>query len=122
VDSVEKALLSFPKPIVLILGGRDKAGDFTLLAPLVREKVTRIVALGECKAKVAAQLSDAAPVVEAQSLEEAVRGSFAASEKGGTVLFSPACASFDMFKNYEDRGRQFKAQVKALADSKEKRS
>ncbi len=118
VDSVEKALQSFPRPIVLILGGRDKAGDFTVLAPLVRERVTRIVALGECKAKVAAQLSDAAPVVEAQTLEEAVRGSFAASEKGGTVLFSPGCASFDMFKNYEDRGRQFKARVQALAAEK----
>jgi len=121
VDSVEKALQSFPRPIVLILGGRDKAGDFTLLAPLVREKVTRIVALGECKAKVAAQLSDAAPVVEAQTLEEAVLGAFAASEKGGTVLLSPGCASFDMFKDYGDRGRQFKALVNTLATSRRRR-
>jgi UDP-N-acetylmuramoylalanine--D-glutamate ligase len=118
VDSVEKALKSFDRPIVLILGGRDKAGDFTALSSLVKERVTRIVALGECKAKVAAQLSTAAPVVEAQTLEEAVRGSFAASEKGGTVLFSPGCASFDMFKDYKDRGRQFKAQVQMLAESK----
>lgn len=118
VDSVEKALQSFPRPIVLILGGRDKAGDFTVLSSWVKERVTRIVALGECKAKVAAQLSDSAPVVEAQSLEEAVRGAFAACEKGGTVLFSPGCASFDMFKNYEDRGRQFKAQVQLLAAEK----
>ena len=118
VDSVEKALQSFPRPIVLILGGRDKAGDFTTLSSLVREKVTRIVAIGECKAKIASQLSDAAPVVEAQTLEEAVRGGFAASEKGGTVLLSPGCASFDMFKSYEDRGRQFKAIVKAFADEK----
>jgi len=118
VDSVEKALMSFDRPLVLILGGRDKAGDFAVLGPLVREKVTRIIALGEAKAKVARQLSDAAPVVEAQSLEEAVRGAYAASEPGGTVLFSPGCASFDMFKNYEDRGRQFKARVKDLAEAK----
>ena len=67
---------------------------------------------------VARQLSDSAPVVEAQTLEEAVRGAYASSVPGGTVLFSPGCASYDMFKNYEDRGRQFKAQVKALADEK----
>lgn len=118
VDSVEKAIASFEAPIVLILGGRDKAGDFTVLSPLVRERVKRIVALGEAKAKVALQLSEAAPVVEAQTLEEAVRGAFAACPSGGTVLFSPGCASFDMFKNYEDRGRQFKDQVRMLAELK----
>jgi len=119
VDSVEKALASFDKPIVLILGGRDKAGDFTALLPLARERVTRVVALGECKAKIARQMSEAVPVVEVGSLEEAVRGAFASSTRGGTVLFSPGCASFDMFKNYEDRGRQFKEQVKSLAAAKE---
>ncbi|HVM32376.1 MAG TPA: UDP-N-acetylmuramoyl-L-alanine--D-glutamate ligase [bacterium] len=118
VDSVVKALESFPRPIVLILGGRDKAGDFRALIPLVREKVTRVMAFGECKAKVVQQLSTAATVVEAQSLEEVVNGAFVSSEKGGTVLFSPGCASFDMFQNYEDRGRQFKALVMKLAQSK----
>ncbi|HUO56691.1 MAG TPA: UDP-N-acetylmuramoyl-L-alanine--D-glutamate ligase [bacterium] len=118
VDSVLKALESFEKPIVLMLGGRDKAGDFTRLAPLVKEKVTRIVAFGECKAKVVQQLAGAATVVEAGSLEEAVSGAFAASERGGVVLFSPGCASFDMFQNYEDRGRQFKAVVEKLRRQK----
>jgi UDP-N-acetylmuramoylalanine--D-glutamate ligase len=118
VDSVLKALESFDRPIVLMLGGRDKEGDFTKLAPLVKEKVTRIVAFGECKQKVSRQLSEAATVVEAGSLEEAVAGAFAASERGGVVLFSPGCASFDMFQNYEDRGRQFKAVVKKLAEQK----
>ncbi len=118
VDSVVKALESFPKPIVLILGGRDKAGDFTRLIPLITEKVTRVVAFGECKTKVAAQLSTATTVVEAGSLEETVKGALAASEKGGTVLFSPGCASFDMFENYEDRGRQFKTLVKKLSESR----
>lgn len=118
VDSVLKALESFERPIVLMLGGRDKAGDFTKLAPLVKQKVTRVVAFGECKNKVVQQLSSAATVVEAGSLEEAVSGAFAASEKGGVVLFSPGCASFDMFLNYEDRGRQFKATVEKLARQK----
>ncbi len=118
VDSVVKALESFEKPIVLILGGRDKAGDFTKLAPLVKEKVTRIVAFGECKHKVVQQLASAATVVEAGTLEETVNGAYAASEKGGVVLFSPGCASFDMFQNYEDRGRQFKAVVKKMAQQK----
>jgi UDP-N-acetylmuramoylalanine--D-glutamate ligase len=114
VDSVVKALESFDKPIVLMLGGRDKAGDFTRLSALVKEKVTRIVAFGECKNKVVQQLSPSATVVEAETLEEAVNGAFVASEKGGVVLFSPGCASFDMFQNYEDRGRQFKAVVQKL--------
>jgi UDP-N-acetylmuramoylalanine--D-glutamate ligase len=118
VDSVLKALESFERPIVLILGGRDKAGDFTRLAPLVKEKVTRIVAFGECKTKVVQQLASAATVVEAGTLEETVNGAYAASEKGGVVLFSPGCASFDMFQNYEDRGRQFKAVVQKMAAQK----
>ncbi len=118
VDSVLKALESFDRPIVLILGGRDKAGDFTRLAPLVKEKVTRIVAFGECKTKVVQQLSSAATVVEAGTLEETVNGAYVASEKGGVVLFSPGCASFDMFQNYEDRGRQFKAVVQKIAAQK----
>ena len=118
VDSVMKALESFDRPIVLMLGGRDKAGDFTKLASLVKERVTRIVAFGECKAKVSQQLSSSATVVEAGSLEEAVNGAFAVSEKGGTVLFSPGCASFDMFQNYEDRGRQFKAVVEKMRRQK----
>ena len=118
VDSVVKALESFKRPIVLILGGRDKAGDFTRLIPLIQEKVTRVVAFGECKGKVASQLSGAVTVVEAGSLEETVKGALAVSEKGGTVLFSPGCASFDMFLNYEDRGRQFKALVKQLRETR----
>jgi UDP-N-acetylmuramoylalanine--D-glutamate ligase len=101
-----------------MLGGRDKNGDFRELAPLVKEKVTRIVAFGECKRKVVDQLSDAATVVEAQTLEEAVGGAFAACERPGTVLFSPGCASFDMFENYEDRGRKFKAVVLQLANNR----
>lgn len=118
VDSVVKALESFERPIVLMLGGRDKAGDFTKLSSLVKEKVSRIVAFGECKGKVVQQLSGSATVVEAGSLEEAVSGAFAASEKGGVVLFSPGCASFDMFQNYEDRGRQFKAAVEKIRRQK----
>jgi UDP-N-acetylmuramoylalanine--D-glutamate ligase len=118
VDSVEKALQSFARPIVLILGGRDKEGDFTKLIPQIKEKVTRVVAFGECKSKVVRQLSGSVTVVESGTLEETVNGAFAAAEKDGVVLFSPGCASFDMFQNYEDRGRQFKAVVEKMRQTK----
>ncbi|MGH7739092.1 MAG: glutamate ligase domain-containing protein, partial [bacterium] len=120
VDSVAKALESFERPIVLILGGRDKAADFGTLVPLIQKKVSRVMAFGECKAKVVRQLGACVTVVEAETLEEVVNGAFVAGGKEGTVLFSPGCASFDMFLNYEDRGRQFKAMVLKLAQSKAK--
>ena len=116
VDSVEKALQSFPAPIVLILGGRDKKGDFTRLASLVREKVVRVVAIGEARSKIASQLSGEVAVVEAATLEEAVAGAYAATPANGTVLLSPGCASFDMFRDYEERGRRFKEIVARLQD------
>jgi UDP-N-acetylmuramoylalanine--D-glutamate ligase len=119
VDSVEKALQSFPAPIVLILGGRDKKGDFTRLLPLIRERVIRVVAIGEARSKIVSQLSGEVAVVEAGTLEEAVAGAFAAAQPRGTVLLSPGCASFDMFRDYEDRGRRFKAVVADLIRKKE---
>jgi len=118
VDSVEKALQSFPAPIILILGGRDKKGDFTKLLPLIKERVTRVVALGEARPKIVQQLSGEVVVVEAATLEEAVSGAYAAAQPKGTVLLSPGCASFDMFENYEDRGRKFKAAVADLVRKK----
>ncbi len=119
VDSVEKALQSFPAPIVLILGGRDKKGDFTRLLPLIRERVSRVMAIGEARPQIVEQLASEVPVVEAATLEEAVAGAFAAAQPRGTVLLSPGCASFDMFRDYEDRGRRFKAIVTELIRKKE---
>ncbi len=118
VDSVVKALESFPAPIVLILGGRDKAGDFTKLIPLIKERVPRVMAIGEAKGKIVSQLSGEVPVIEASTLEEALGGAYAAAQPKGTVLLSPGCASYDMFENYEDRGRKFKAAVAKLIQMK----
>lgn len=114
VASVEKALLSFDGPIHLILGGRDKAGDFGALAPLVKVRVARIYAIGEARAKVARQLGPAAPVEDCGTLEAAVAAAAARGREGEWVLLSPGCASFDQFNDYEHRGREFKRLVRAL--------
>jgi UDP-N-acetylmuramoylalanine--D-glutamate ligase len=114
VDSVEKALQSFTEPVHLILGGRDKEGDFTVLAPLVRAHVARIYTIGEAAEKVARQLQGQAPIEACGDLATAVRSAAAQARKGEWVLLSPGCASFDQFDNYEHRGRSFKALVQAL--------
>jgi UDP-N-acetylmuramoylalanine--D-glutamate ligase len=112
VNAVWYALDSIPKPIVLILGGRDKGNDYTEIRPLIRERVEAIVAIGESKDKIKTELENCVPaLVEAQSMEEAVRLAKQRSVKGSTVLLSPACASFDMFESYEDRGNVFKRAV-----------
>ena len=114
-DSLRVALQSFPERVVLIAGGRDKGQDFRPLAPLVRKAVRHLVLIGEG----AETLARAWPEVEqerAASLGAAVRAAWeAAREARATVLLSPGCASFDMFKDYEDRGRRFKEEVARLA-------
>lgn len=115
VNSVWFALESMKSPTVLILGGQDKGNDYSELSELVREKVKAIVCLGLNNEAIHAAFSnDTAIIQDALSAEEAVQKAFKLSEPGDTVLLSPACASFDLFKNYEDRGNQFKAAVKAL--------
>ena len=114
VDSVEKALQSFAEPVHLILGGRDKAGDFTRLDALVRAHVKAVYTIGEAAAKVEAQLKGAAPIVSCGTLPIAMRQALAAAAPGDWVLLSPGCASFDQFKNYEQRGRVFKEEVARL--------
>jgi UDP-N-acetylmuramoylalanine--D-glutamate ligase len=114
IDSTIKALESFAGNIILILGGKDKGGDFTLLAPLVRERVKRLVLIGAASDKIASQLADAQPVSRASTMREAVAKSVEAASTGDTVLLAPACASFDMFNDYEHRGRVFKEEVQAL--------
>ncbi|MBM3307790.1 MAG: UDP-N-acetylmuramoyl-L-alanine--D-glutamate ligase [Candidatus Eisenbacteria bacterium] len=115
VDAVSFALRSYERPIVLIAGGRDKGADFGVLSTLVAARVKRVVTIGEAAAKLEAALAGSAPVERAGSLREAVRAAAAAASAGDVVLLSPACASFDMFADYEDRGRQFKAEVLRLA-------
>ncbi len=115
VNSVWYALESFDEPIVLIAGGRDKGNDYTPLKPLVRQKVRTLIAIGESADKVLAELG---PCVEqsmaARSMEDAIRCARVFAQPGDVVLLSPACASFDMFENYEDRGDTFKRLVASL--------
>jgi UDP-N-acetylmuramoylalanine--D-glutamate ligase len=114
VGAVLKSLESFSVPLVLIAGGRDKAGDFSALGPLVSEKVKTLVLIGEASGKIGKTLGDLTETVTAKDLTEAVEISREKSSRGDVVLLSPACASFDMFTDFEDRGRQFKKIVREL--------
>jgi len=115
INSTWYALESFNKPVILILGGVDKGNDYTMLLDLVKEKVKAIICLGIENKKIHKTFKEVVPtIVNANSAEEAVNASYRLGRKGDVVLLSPACASFDLFENYEDRGRQFKKAVKAL--------
>ena len=117
VDSAWYALECQKKPVVWILGGTDKGNDYSVLNDLVREKVKAIVCLGVDNAKIHAAFEDMVGsdhITDALSAEEAVRKASKFAAPGDVVLLSPCCASFDLFKNYEDRGQQFKAAVRSL--------
>lgn len=115
VNSTWFALESMTKPTILILGGVDKGNDYELLAVLVKEKVKAIVCMGADNLKIHEAFGSFVNLmVNTESAEEAVQAAFHFANKGDAVLLSPACASFDLFKNYEDRGNQFKAAVKNL--------
>jgi UDP-N-acetylmuramoylalanine--D-glutamate ligase len=115
VNSTWYALESMTKPTILILGGVDKGNDYSLIAELVKEKVKAIICLGTDNRKIHEAFGNiVSPIVNTSSALEAVHASFHFSQKGDVVLLSPACASFDLFKNYEDRGNQFKQAVKEL--------
>ena len=114
VNSTWYALESVQTPIVLILGGTDKGNDSAPIADLVREKVKAIVCLGVDNKKIKDFFGGMVPVYETLSAEECVNQCAALAVAGDTVLLSPCCASFDLFKNYEDRGRQFKEAVRRL--------
>ena len=115
IDSAWYALECQKRPVVWIVGGTDKGNDYSILDDLVREKVKAIVCLGVDNAKIHAAFGKMGkPMADALSAEEAVRKSAEFAAPGDVVLLSPCCASFDLFKNYEDRGAQFKAAVRAL--------
>ena len=115
VNSTWYALESMQKNTVLILGGVDKGNDYALIADLVKEKVKAIVCMGTDNKKIIEFFKDkVSTIIEVDTAKKAVNASFKLAEKGDLVLMSPACASFDLFKNYEDRGRQFKESVKEL--------
>ncbi len=115
VDAVEKALAGCREPVVLIAGGKDKGFDFAGLNDALRGKVKLAVLIGETRDKLAACWSTVVQCVKAGSLTEAVTLARRSAQPGDVVLLSPACSSFDMFRNYEDRGEQFKRIVRALA-------
>lgn len=115
VNSTWFALESMESPVVLILGGLDKGNDYTLIEGLVRDKVKAIVCLGIDNTKIHKAFEGiVSPIVDTADADDAVKTSFQLAAKGDVVLLSPACASFDLFKNYEDRGTQFKNAVKDL--------
>jgi UDP-N-acetylmuramoylalanine--D-glutamate ligase len=115
VNSTWYALESMTKKTVLVLGGVDKGNDYSLLDELVQEKVRAIICLGKDNKKIHAAFGHLiSTIVDTSSALEAVQAAFHFAEKGDVVLLSPACASFDLFKNYEDRGNQFKKAVKEL--------
>ena len=115
VNSTWYALESMNNPVILILGGVDKGNDYSMLNDLVKEKVKAIICLGADNKKIIKAFGGMVEtIVEANSAKEAVAHAYKIGKKGDTVLLSPACASFDLFENYEDRGTQFKQAVRAL--------
>ncbi len=115
VNSSWYALESMNRKVVWIAGGIDKGNDYSVLSDLVREKVHAIVCLGKDNSKLLSAFKETVPtVVEASSMQDAVRSAYFLAKNGDSVLLSPACASFDLFDNYEDRGRQFKKYVREL--------
>mgnify|MGYP003542609505 FL=1 len=115
INSTWFALESMEKPVILILGGVDKGNDYSLLRELVKEKVKAIVCMGIEHRKIHEAFGDIVPLmVNTDNAKDAVQSAFHFANKGDVVLLSPACASFDLFKNYEDRGNQFKQAVKEL--------
>lgn len=115
VNATFYALESMETPTVWIVGGVDKGNDYTELLPLVNEKVKAIICLGVDNEKIISAFGNVVDMmVETESMNDAVQVAYRLTEKGDTVLLSPACASFDLFENYEDRGRQFKNAVRNL--------
>lgn len=115
VDSVVYALGSYDKPLVWIAGGIDKGNDYNLIKKEVKEKVRALICLGKDNEKLHKAFDGVVPVVkETQSVKELVKMALQVAQKGDVVLLSPACASFDLFKNYEDRGDQFRREVLEL--------
>lgn len=114
VGSVQKSLTSFDRPVILIAGGQDKGGDFSALKQIFKDRVKYMVLIGEARTKLQAVLNGSFGFEAADSMEAAVRAAYAHAEAGDVVLLSPACASFDMFRDYIDRGNQFRECVNRL--------
>jgi UDP-N-acetylmuramoylalanine--D-glutamate ligase len=126
VDATIKAIESFPSNIHLILGGKDKGSDYTVLNDLLRQRIKRVYTIGAAAAKIESQIisskSGGPELDHAETLETAIRHAAQAATAGDIVLLAPACASFDQFRNYEHRGKVFKEVVKALAEQANQKS
>jgi UDP-N-acetylmuramoylalanine--D-glutamate ligase len=119
VGSVVKSLESFAGGVTLIAGGRDKEGDYAPLALLVKERVEHMILIGEAKERIKTALGHLTDTRAAGTLDEAVELAHRLTAPGGVVLFSPACSSFDMFRNYEERGERFASLARAIGDGGE---
>lgn len=117
VGAVAMSLASFEDPVVLILGGKDKGGDYGILRALIKNKCRALVLIGEAKDLIRRALEGAAPLVEAASMQEAVARCRELSQPGDVVLLSPACSSFDMFRDYKHRGDEFQKWVRGLPEA-----
>ena len=111
VAACAEALKSFTRPIILVCGGRDKGSDYSVLRKLLEEKAKSVVLLGEARGKMKCAFEGVVPCIEVDSLGDGVRKAFSVASSGDVVLLSPACSSFDMFRNFEERGRVFKAEA-----------
>ncbi len=117
VDATIKAIESFPANIHLILGGKDKGSDYTVLNDLLRQRVKRVYTIGAAAVKIESQIEGATDIDHAETLENAVRHASRRAVAGDVILLAPACASFDQFQSYEHRGRVFKGTVRSLAEA-----
>jgi UDP-N-acetylmuramoylalanine--D-glutamate ligase len=118
-DALEKALQTIASPVVLIAGGKDKGLDYAALKPIVKEKARVVVLIGEAAPKISEAWNDATRCVEAKDLKHAVTLAYAAAQKGDAVLLAPACSSFDMFRNYAERGDEFRRLAREISISSE---
>jgi UDP-N-acetylmuramoylalanine--D-glutamate ligase len=116
VDAVIRALDAFTKPVILLLGGRSKGGDFTRLAGLMKEKVRVAVIFGEARHDIGTKVGDGVTLVVAETLKDAIDAAWSSSRPGDAVLLSPGCASFDEFHSYRERGDFFKDAVRRLVE------
>ncbi len=114
VDATYKALKSFKKGVILILGGKDKGGDFSVLNNIIRERVKLVILIGAAKDKIKSQLDSDIPFIEVKNMKEAVYEGYKRARRDDIILLSPACASFDMYDNFEERGKDFKHCVEEL--------
>jgi UDP-N-acetylmuramoylalanine--D-glutamate ligase len=114
VDATIKALDAFPGGLWIILGGKDKDSDYTLLYDRLKEKARGVLLIGAAADKIATQLGTGLPLIQSGTLEAAVSSAAREAKAGETVLLAPACASFDQFENFEHRGRVFKDLVRGL--------